>query len=90
MSDDQGAITALLQRFTDQRLPRALEIKARVDAGERLQDSEIEFLETVFKEATQASAMASRHPEFDELRAKVMSLYHEITTRALENEQAGE
>ena len=44
-ADDEGTIVALLDRFRLQRLPQALALKEKVDAGETLDDHDIAFLE---------------------------------------------
>ena len=52
-----------------------------------LNDREIEFLENVLNDAGQVtSQLLDRHPEWQELAARMLSLYNEITTKALENE----
>ena len=84
---EAGTMQALLQRLNDIRLPRALELKKRVDRGEKLDSYDIEFLETVMADAISAQGLAEKHPEFKTLVGKLFGLYSEITTKALENEQ---
>jgi hypothetical protein len=86
-SKDLGVITVLLQRLEEQRLPRALALKKKVDQGERLDDSDIAFLEQVLADANEAKPLLERHPEYQDLVSRVVNLYKEITDRALENEK---
>jgi hypothetical protein len=90
MSDSQndtGTLQVLLERLNKFRLPRALAVKRRVDAGEKLTDADIEFLKEVLAEARQVEPLAATHPEYKSLAGRVVNLYDEITRKALENEQ---
>lgn len=86
-STDQGTIQALLDRLNHLRLPRALELKSRVDSGETLGNNDLEFLERVLEDAGNAHKLIQRHPELHDLATRLVSLYSEITAKALENEQ---
>ena len=86
-SKDEGVIAVLVERFNKERLPRTLRLKERVDSGEKLSDTDINFLQEVFKDANHILPLGDRHPEYQDLMAKVIRLYHEITEQALKNEQ---
>ncbi|MDQ3563431.1 MAG: hypothetical protein M3436_04565 [Pseudomonadota bacterium] len=87
-SQDLGLITVLLQRLETQRLPRALVLKDKVDRGEVLDEFDIGFLEEVFADASNVKTLVAQHPEYQDLVARMMNLYKEITDKALENEKA--
>lgn len=87
-SDDLGIATVVLERLEKERLPRALDMWAKVDAGERLDDMDIAFLDRVLADSEEMRAYIVRHPEYEELASRVARLYEEITAKALENERA--
>ena len=86
-SSDQGTIQALLDRLNNWRLPRALELKSRVDRGEKLGDHDLAFLQRVFEDSNQAKMLAAGHPELQSLVNQLIGLYSDITRKALENEK---
>jgi hypothetical protein len=86
-SRDTGLVTVLMMRLTSQRLPRALALKEKVDQGGRLSDLDIGFLQEVVSDASKLKPLVERHPENQELVARIIHLYSEITTRGLENEK---
>ncbi len=86
-SKDAGLIQILAKRLETERLPRALALKEKVDQGETLDESDIAFLEQVFKDAGTLRPLVDRHPEWQALAAKMMLLYKEISDKALENEK---
>jgi hypothetical protein len=87
--EDRGVAAALIERFEGWILPRALEIKAKVDRGERLDDVDVDFLEKELKALQSVKSRADRAPEYQALYTRVVSLYEEITKKGLENEQTG-
>ncbi|MCP5267598.1 MAG: hypothetical protein H6943_01025 [Zoogloeaceae bacterium] len=87
MDKDAGMIQVLLDRFNSQRLPRALEMKAKVDQGEKLEAFEVDYLADIGKDIHVIKGLIDRHPEYESLVVKGMQLYTEITRKALENEQ---
>lgn len=85
---DAGTIQVLLDRLNSERLPRALDLKKKVDAGQPLEDHDLDFLSNVFEDANNAQRLIARNPDYQALVARLISLYSEITKKALENEQA--
>ena len=92
MTDKQneaGVLAVLIQRLESQRLPQLLELKAKVDQGERLSDHDLRFLQDALADAKSAHPLVANHPELGALASKLVTLYREITETALANEKAG-
>lgn len=83
---DAGLIATLLERLEKQRLPRLLALQENVDRGERLDDLELEFMEQAIADAQDILPIIDRHPEYQQLTTQVLSLYKEISEKALQLE----
>lgn len=88
--EDAGLLAVLMERGQKQRLPRALDLKKKVDGGELLDDFDIEFLEDVFDSFSENQALLDRHPEYQELVSRMISIYSDIMDKATKNEKASE
>jgi hypothetical protein len=84
---EQGVIITVVEHFEKFTLPRALDIKAKVDGGERLDDWDFKYLNAVLTGAEEVKRYVDRRPDLQQLYARAISLYQEITEKALENEQ---
>jgi len=89
MSDehDEATLQALLDRLLKFRLPRALDVKQRVDRGELLSDTDMAFLKAALDDARNGQQYIVRNPEFHALGGQIMQLYEDIVSRALQNEK---
>ena len=87
-TDDAATIQALLERLVKFRLPRTIAIKKRVDAGECLTDSDIQFLKVALEDAQDGQKFVARNPEFQTLGVQIAELYTDIVRKATENEKA--
>lgn len=85
--EDAGTIAALMIRFKEYRLPRAQRMLDRVNGGEKLSDNDIQFLKRVYTDGRNTQSLVKRHPEYNDLIARYISLYTEIIDKALENEK---
>jgi len=85
-NEKMGIAEVLITRFEHQRLPQLLAIRERVFSGEALSDTDVNFLERVLSDATANKHLVDSLPHCQDLFARVVHLYHEITTKALENE----
>jgi len=85
--EDAGTIAALMIRFKEYRLPRAQRMLERVNGGEKLSDSDIQFLKRVYKDGRNTQSLVKRHPEYNDLITRYINLYTEIINKGLENEK---
>ena len=87
-SKELGVMAVLAKRMVEERLPKALALKERIDAGEVLNEADLNFLEQVVTDANTVMPMMKDDPRIAQVGARMLQLYKEITTKALENEQA--
>ena len=87
MSKDLGVIAVLAKRMVEERLPKALALKERVDRGEVLNELDLAFLEQVVTDANASRHLVKDNPQVAEVAGRMLQLYTEITAKALENEQ---
>jgi hypothetical protein len=88
VSKDLGVLAVLATRMTEERLPKALAIKERIDKGGVLNDMDLNFLEQIIKEAGELKPIMDRNPAARDIGAQMLHLYREITEKALANEKA--
>ena len=87
VSKDLGTIAVLAKRMVEERLPKALAMKERVDKGGVLNDLDLAFLEQIVADAGQIRPMMQKDPRVLEVAGRMVQLYKEITEKALENEK---
>jgi hypothetical protein len=89
VSKDSGVLTVLAQRLVEQRLPKLLLLKERLDQGEVLTDYDLQFLEGALSDAQENMALVGRNREVQDVAARVVHLYKEIMDKAVQNETPG-
>lgn len=85
---DEATLQALLDRLLKFRLPRAIDLKQRVDAGAVLSDADIAFLKVALEDAHNGQQYVVRNPEFHKVGTQLVQLYEQIVARAMENENS--
>lgn len=86
-SESEGVVTVLMERLEEQHLPRAIDLQVKVSSGAVLDDMDIAFLERVFADCRQITAMDDAYPDLKASAASLMAIYLDITSQALRNEE---
>ena len=76
----------IIERFVKYRLPALMRMKDEVHAGKVLSDGELELLRRILQRANQFRKVVHEFPEYQDLVARIIDLFHEITELALRNE----
>lgn len=82
---DLGVITVLLKRYETERLPKAQAMKAKVAAGQVLDEDDLSYLEHVLTDSHQIMSLIDKHPEYAALAKDTIQLYEEIMTLSQNN-----
>ena len=85
--DEEGVSQVIIERFVNHRLPLLIEIRNDMLDGRKLSVGELEIMDRVVKRAHSFRHFVYEHPDLKDLVGKVISLYDEIATLALKNEQ---
>jgi hypothetical protein len=88
VSKETGILAVLAKRMVEERLPKALELKERIDKGGLLNDLDLNFLEQVVKDAAAIRPLLKDNQRLVDVAASMTRLYKEISDKALENEKA--
>ncbi len=87
MNKNDAILEVIIERFEKQRLPRLFDIKAQLDQGNKLSRYDLEFLEEVLKDTQHNEHYVKNSDEEAQLIfMKAVSLYKEITQKAIYNE----
>jgi hypothetical protein len=89
VSKQSGVIAVLAKRMVEERLPKALALKERIDRGDVLNELDLQFLEQVVSDTNAAKPLMRSDLRVLEVAGRMLELYKEITVKALANEQAG-
>ena len=83
-----GIVQAVLKDFNENKLPRVLDIKRRVDNGEKINSDDINLLDDLIEMSQGSEKFVEDHPDFAELIVRAADLYHYISSKALEIEKS--
>lgn len=80
-----GVVQVVLERYTREWLPALLDMKAKVDRGDTLDEREVALLSKAMDEANSGVAFARSHAEFRSLVDRATRLYSQIEAKNKEN-----
>jgi hypothetical protein len=85
---EEGTLAVMLER-SRRGVPNLLALKERIDNRDTLSSLEISDLDESFERAKLMLHVYDEHPEVHNLVARIVSMYVQITARAMENEKSG-
>ena len=84
---DEGVLTALVERFEQQRLPHLIYLKQQMDAGQTLSEEDLKHLTKAVTDSHKIAPLVDRNPQYHKLVIQAIELHKEIVEKALENER---
>jgi len=88
ISKEERIFTVFLQRFNRFFLPTLQRLKAKVDRGEELDQSELEFLEQVLSATRDILPKIITNRKYYRIFVGAIRYYNDITQKALANAQS--
>ena len=88
VSKETAVLVVLGKRLVEERLPRTLVLKEKVDRGEVLDDFDVAFLDQVLADSRNIPQGVRDDPRYKDAAGRMLPLYNEIMEKALENEKA--
>lgn len=85
--ETDGVGLAVLARFERQRLPRLLNIKKRLDQGEKLTAADIAYLTRVMSDSQYIGRIVTERPVLAHAFQRAVQIYKDIAEQAAENER---
>jgi hypothetical protein len=83
---NEGVEQVMVERFIKYELPKLLDLKEKVNGGAALADVEIDMMSDIVERARNFHRFVDVWPEYKTVIAQIIDTYHEIATKAVENE----
>ena len=84
---DQGTLQAVAENAVKMVIPRALDLKEKLDEGETLNDYDLVFLEEALQEYVSIRHIIEEHPEWSAFATRMADLCNDIVGEAIEVEK---
>lgn len=83
---NDGTEQVMVEKFIKYELPKLLALREKVSDGGKLTDVEVEMMSDIVERARGFHKFVERWPDYKPVMAQIIDTYHEISSKALENE----
>ncbi len=84
--DQDGIEQVRVEGFIKYELPKLLKLREKVNGGAKLTEVELEMISGIVERARNFRQFVEEWPEYKPVVAQIIDTYHEIASKALENE----